>query len=129
MDRGRVAPLEMRHLAGFVVVACIALAACSSSSDRSTSESALDDDAITVGSFDFAESRVVAEIYAQALESHGYKVVRAFGLGPREFVEPALARGLIEFLPEYAGTATTFLSLGRVSPGDNISRTHEQLVG
>ncbi len=90
--------------------------------------SALHDDSITVGSFDFAESTVVAEVYSQALEAHGYHVVRAFGLGPREFVAPALALGLIEFVPEYAGTATTFLSLGASIPGDDVAETHDQLV-
>jgi len=120
--------LEMRHVVRLVAIVCIALAACSSSSGRSASESALDDDAITVGSFDFAESKVLAEIYSQALESHGFRVVRALGIGPREFVAPSLERGLIEFVPEYAGTATRFLSLGRVSPGEDVARTHADLV-
>ena len=73
---------------------------------------ALDDDAITVGSFNFAESDLLAEIYSQALERGGYHVRRAFDLGPREFVAPALARGLVELVPEYAGTALQFSSLG-----------------
>ena len=76
--------------------------------------SAVDDDAITVASFDFAESRVLAELYAQALEGRGLQVRRAIGIGPRELVGPALALGLVELVPEYAGTALGFLSLGRV---------------
>ena len=51
----------------------------------------LADDAITVGSFDFTESVVLAEVYSQGLEAAGYRVERAFSLGPREFVGPALA--------------------------------------
>ena len=69
------------------------------------SPSALADDAITVGSFDFAESRLLAEIYSQALERDRLPVQRALSLGPREFAAPALSRGLVEVLPEYAGTA------------------------
>ena len=42
----------------------------------------------------------------------GYQVRRAIGIGPREFVGPALALGLVELVPEYAGTALDFLSLG-----------------
>ena len=40
-------------------------------------------------------------------------VRRAFGLGPRELVAPALREGLVDVVPEYAGTAVQFLSLGR----------------
>ena len=36
---------------------------------------------VTVASFDFAESRLLAEIYAEALERAGVPVRRAFGLG------------------------------------------------
>jgi osmoprotectant transport system substrate-binding protein len=67
------------------------------------------DDAVTVGSFDFPESELVAEIYAQALESHGLEVVRVFAVGPRELTMPALERGLLEVMPEYSGSALDFL--------------------
>ena len=40
------------------------------------------------------------------------RVRRAFGLGPRELVAPALVAGLVDLVPEYAGTAVQFLSLG-----------------
>ena len=80
----------------------------------------LHDKVVTVGSFDFAESRLLAEIYSQALEAAGIRVRRAFGLGPREFVAPALAVGLVEFVPEYAGTALRFLSLGTATPGADV---------
>ena len=46
---------------------------------------------------------------------------RAFDLGPREFVGPALSAGLIEFLPEYAGTAAEFYSLGTAEPTDDVA--------
>ena len=114
------------HVVGLIAVVCAALCACSDGGSTRV-ESALGDDAITVGSFDFAESRVLAEVYSQALEAVGLSVVRAFDLGPREFVAPALQRGLIELVPEYAGTATTFLSLGRTAPGHDVGRTHAQL--
>jgi osmoprotectant transport system substrate-binding protein len=101
---------------------------CSASHRATGSESALHDDAVTVGSFNFAESKVIAEIYSQGMEASGYPVVRAFDLGPREFVSPALQRGLVEFVPEYAGTATSFLSLGRPSAAADVGATHEELV-
>ena len=88
----------------------------------------LADDAITVGSFDFAESVVLAEVYSQALEAAGFDVERAFALGPREFVGPALAAGLVELVPEYAGTAAEFHSLGAAEPTDDVAATHDELV-
>jgi osmoprotectant transport system substrate-binding protein len=106
----------------------LALVACSSAPSRATSSSALGDNAITVGSFDFAESEVLAEIYGQALEGAGYHVRRAFGLGPREFVAPALARGLLELVPEYAGAALQFASLGKSSSTTDVHATRDALV-
>ncbi len=64
---------------------------------------------IVVGSFDFAESELLAEIYAQALETEGYPVVRRFGVGPRELTLPALEQGLLDLVPEYAGSALSYL--------------------
>ena len=104
------------------------LAACGSSSptpDRTAT--ALGDDAITIGAFDFAESELLGELYGQALEHRGFAVQRAFGIGPREIVAPALARGLLELVPEYAGTALTFFSLGAAMPSADVATTHSAL--
>jgi osmoprotectant transport system substrate-binding protein len=82
-------------------------------------ESATEDDAVTVGSFDFTESAIVAELYAQALERGGVRVVRQLRLGPREVVAPALQRGLVELVPEYSGSLYGFLT-GSPSPTDDL---------
>jgi osmoprotectant transport system substrate-binding protein len=76
----------------------------------------LRDDTVTVASFDFAESELLAELYSQALEAHDYRIRRTFELGPRELVYPALAGGLVELVPEYAGSA-----LGFVDPDDGAA--------
>lgn len=60
--------------------------------------------ALVVASFNFDESRVLAELYAQALEDEGIPVRRELDLGPRELVLPALRQGLIDVVPEYLGT-------------------------
>jgi osmoprotectant transport system substrate-binding protein len=109
-------------------VMVVLLASCGGSGSGARTVSPLDDDAITVGSFDFAESVVVAEVYSQGLEAAGFRVNRAFGLGPREFVGPALQSGLLEFVPEYAGTAAEFYSIGTAEPSDDVTITHDQLV-
>jgi osmoprotectant transport system substrate-binding protein len=68
-----------------------------------------DGDPIVVASFNFNESVIVAEIYAQALERAGYTVERRMNLGNREVVKPALESGEIDLVPEYVGTVGTFL--------------------
>ena len=60
---------------------------------------------VVVASFNFPESRLLAEIYAGAIESAGIPVRREIDLGPRELVQPALLEGLVDVVPEYLGTA------------------------
>ena len=68
------------------------------------------DDAVTVASFNFPESVLLAEIYAGALEAADVRVKRETALGTRELVMPALVQGLVELVPEYAGSALLFFS-------------------
>jgi osmoprotectant transport system substrate-binding protein len=110
-----------------VAGAMLASSACGSDR-RAPSASALRDDAITVASFNFPESALIARIYGQAMQAGGYHVRYALNLGPREFVEPALARGLVEFVPEYAGTALLFLTQNKTAPSSNASINHSRLV-
>jgi osmoprotectant transport system substrate-binding protein len=118
-----------RVLALLAAGSLVALGAgCGGGSESRQPTSVLDDDAITVGSFDFAESELLAEIYSQALEREDFHVQRAFRIGPRELVAPALSRGLVELVPDYAGTAVQFLSLGAGVPGVDVGGTHQALV-
>ncbi|HZB70608.1 MAG TPA: ABC transporter substrate-binding protein [Acidimicrobiales bacterium] len=109
------------------------LAACGSSSEPEPARTALGDDTITVASFDFPESELLAEVYGQALSGGGYDVESMHRVGPRELVGPALARGLVEVVPEYAGTAVEFLGLGAVDgsadPTDNHDALERALAG
>jgi osmoprotectant transport system substrate-binding protein len=107
----------------------LGLAACGDGDDRVAEANALGDDAITVGSFDFPESILLAELYSQGLEEHGIRVERALGLGPREFVGAALSVGLVELVPEYVGTALTFFSAGTSAPSADAEATYGDLEG
>ena len=115
------------------ILAVAGLAACGSSSEPEPARTALGDDTITVASFDFPESELLAEVYGQALSGGGYDVESMHRVGPRELVGPALARGLVEVVPEYAGTAVEFLSLGAVDgsadPTDNHDALERALAG
>lgn len=90
-------------------------ASCATSGEVSGPVGALDDDAVTVGSFNFHESVLLSELYAQALEANGFRVLRRLDLGPRELTGPILQNGLIELLPEYAGSMLEFLAGGSAS--------------
>lgn len=58
---------------------------------------------VRVGSGNFSESRLLAEIYAQGLAIRGVTVERTFNIGNRETYLPALERGQIDLVPEYTG--------------------------
>ncbi len=66
---------------------------------------AFDPSAIRVGSKNFTESFVIAEIYAQSLEAAGMRVERLFNLGSTQIAIAAMERGNIDLYPEYTGTA------------------------
>lgn len=80
---------------------------------------------VIVSSFNFGESEILAEIYAQVLERAGYTVERKLNLGTREIVKPALESGEIDFVPEYAGTVLNFLGVTPIGDSDAV---HTALV-
>ena len=59
---------------------------------------------VKVGSKNFTEQFVVAEIYAQSLEAAGIKVERKLNLGGTLIAHKALEEKQIDFYPEYTGT-------------------------
>ena len=64
---------------------------------------------IKIGSVGFDEAKVMAEIYAQALEAKGYTVDRTgIGLGARPVVAPAIESGQIDLQPEYIGSRLSY---------------------
>ncbi len=111
----------------------VALSACTSSSGNASSPAAgpagRPGRVISVGSFDFPESVLLAEIYGQALGAARFPVRILPNLGPREVVDPALMDGLLQLVPEYAGSALGFFSLGRLSATASAGATNRVLAG
>ncbi len=108
--------LKRTGIAAVAIGFALSLAACSSDSSSSDSSSAdasacvTDDNGpITVGAFNFGESRIIANLYAQALECGGFEPTIK-ELTNREVVEPALEKGDVQVVPEYLGTLTEFLN-------------------
>jgi osmoprotectant transport system substrate-binding protein len=63
---------------------------------------------ITVGSADFSESQLLAEIYGQALAAKGIDVKKKPNIGNRETYMAALKDGSIDLVPEYTGAALAY---------------------
>ena len=56
-----------------------------------------------VGSADFTESKILAEIYSQAMKAKGVESSTKLGIGSREIYIKALQDGSISAVPEYTG--------------------------
>lgn len=61
-------------------------------------------DSISVGSKDFTESYILAELYSLALEKEGFVVERKFNLGGTNVAHAAMTKGELDIYPEYTGT-------------------------
>jgi osmoprotectant transport system substrate-binding protein len=81
---------------------------------------------VVVGSADFTESKILAEIYSQALRAKGVESSTKLGIGSREIYIKALQDQSISAVPEYTGnlllhfdpnaTATTAAEVERAVP-------------
>jgi osmoprotectant transport system substrate-binding protein len=70
---------------------------------------------IKVGSKNFTEQFIVAEIYAKALENAGFEVERRLNLGAVQIAHTALTSGEIDLYPEYTGTALAAVVKGELT--------------
>jgi osmoprotectant transport system substrate-binding protein len=108
-------------IAALAVVGIAAVSACSSSSSSSASASSSSSSSsssnplagggssgsVVVGSANFPENEVLAEVYALALQSKGVKVSTKLNIGAREIYYPQVEKGAITIIPEYNGTLLT----------------------
>ncbi len=103
-----------RVLAGVAtaVAAALTLTACGNSdplANDSGNDGGGSSESVSIGSANFPESQLLAEIYAQALEAKGVKVSRQFDLGSREKYFDGLKDGSIDLIPEYTGVLLQFI--------------------
>lgn len=120
------------YLGVLAAILALVMAGCGSSNPLGGGEISGDLKSIKIGSADFTESKIIAELYAQALEANGFTITRQFGIGSRETYIPAVQDHSIDLIPEYTGnllqyfdkeaTATTsdavLIALLKALPGD-----------
>jgi len=86
----RVGPRKFIRRSAMAIAGAMFLAACSSD--------------VVVTSYNFPESEILGEIYAQALEDAGISVDRSLNLGTRELLYPELRAGRVDVVAEYVGS-------------------------
>ncbi|MGZ4591579.1 MAG: ABC transporter substrate-binding protein [Actinomycetes bacterium] len=69
-------------------------------------------DTVVVGSANFQESVLLADIYAEALKAKGVKVSTKLNIGSREAYIPGLQDGSIDLIPEYSGVLLQYFDKG-----------------
>ncbi|MBX9393762.1 ABC transporter substrate-binding protein [Streptomyces sp. TRM72054] len=97
-----------------LAVAAALVAGCGSSSDDTSDNplsegGASDGKTVVVGSNNFAESILLADIYGEALKAKGIKVEYKPNIGSRETTYGLLKNGSITVLPEYNGSLLAYL--------------------
>jgi osmoprotectant transport system substrate-binding protein len=100
------------RLGSAVVAVCLALllAACGGGNDAlEGGNQPSSSSKVIVGSTNFPEQLILAQMYAAVLEKAGVDVTTRLNLGNREVVFPALEKGEIQLLPEYNGSVLSFL--------------------
>jgi osmoprotectant transport system substrate-binding protein len=109
-------------IAALAVVGIASVSACSSSSSSSPTASGSSPAAssganplggggssgsVVIGSANFPENEVLAEVYALALAKAGVKVTTKLNIGAREVYYPQVRKGALTIIPEYNGTLLT----------------------
>ena len=95
-------------------VLALSLAACGGQEDPLTGSNGKDTGTIVIGSQQYYSNTIIAEIYAQALESEGYTVQREFEIGQREVYASELEDGNIDVFPNMrAACSSTSIPIQR----------------
>lgn len=80
---------------------------------------------ITIGSSNFPENALLAEVYAAALRGKGVHVDTKLNIGSREALLPAMERGDVDLAPEYTGGLLDFVTRGNPQARDTIGQLRE----
>jgi|HubBroStandDraft_4_1064222.scaffolds.fasta_scaffold172304_2 osmoprotectant transport system substrate-binding protein len=100
--RTRVGVAVLALASGLVLAACSSGSAGTNPLAASAAKST-----VVIGSANFPENELLAEIYLLALQGKGVKVTAKFNIGSREVYYPEIENGAITVIPEYNGALLT----------------------
>jgi osmoprotectant transport system substrate-binding protein len=101
-----------------MLISALILSACAPSQSSDSAGT------VIVGSKDFTEQFIVAEMYAQLLENEGFTVERKLNLGGTPIAHEAMMNGDIDLYPEYTSTGLlTMLKLDPIQDAQEIYTT------
>ena len=95
-----------------------------SASTLKVAQSAAASPTITIGSTNFPEQVIVANLYSDVLRKAGFKTNVRADLGTRTAVEPALAHGSLDLFPDYAGSLLSYLKPKDTAPDHPAQHRH-----
>jgi osmoprotectant transport system substrate-binding protein len=111
-----------------LTIASLIIAACEARPEGAArSPSRASPAEVVIGSFNFPESQILAEIYEHRLLARGIPAEVIPGVASREVMEPALEQGVVDVVPEYLGTALEFLRAESELQTSSPERTHARL--
>ena len=114
---------QFHRFISILLIIPMILAACSPAATP-TANSNTSVGTIKIGSKDFTEEFIVAEMYAQLLENKGFTVERKLNLGGTPIAQTAITSGDIDLYPEYTSTALlTVLKLKQIQDPQTIFST------
>lgn len=125
---------RMTAVTGLAASLALALSACGGDSEDPLAEEDTGSSGgseVVVGSANFSESALLAEIYAGALEADGMDVSTKLNIGSREAYIAGVEDGSIDVVPEYTGVLRDyFLDVAKQEPGTAVEaqEVYQELV-
>ncbi len=86
-----------------------------------------EDHTLRIGSKNFAESMILAEMIAQLAENEGITVERNIPFGDTQEIMEAAKQNVLDVYPEYNGTGLIFLGQAPISDGDESTSKVREL--
>ncbi|MGW0516929.1 ABC transporter substrate-binding protein [Crossiella sp. NPDC003009] len=109
-----------RNLAALAVLVLAAVSACGAPSDPLKDNAPAADGTIKIGSVDFPENKLLAQIYATVLREAGVKAEVASPVSAREVVLKGLKDGSFTLVPDYSGNL-----LQALDPATTLTKSEE----
>lgn len=128
-------PLRLSSRAAALAAASLLLAACGGGSDPLTAEESdspssdgSSGGAVVIGSANFAENTLLAEIFAGALKAKGVDVDTKLNIGARDVYLKAMepSDGSVDIMPEYTGVLRDFFKAGQ--KGTDAKEVYDELT-